>query len=145
MKRSDFGDADIKLQFECMVEAALMKNFEKLSGLPPVVVLDALDECGSDNSQLAQCCILLDTITSWSHLPSLFKLIVTSQDEHVLSSFYNSKYCCRIVLETGDSVNHKTTNNICIFSQSSFAHITPEIGLPTVWPGETTVEKLTEQ
>ncbi|EGN93119.1 hypothetical protein SERLA73DRAFT_145960, partial [Serpula lacrymans var. lacrymans S7.3] len=45
----------------------------------PAIVIDALDECG-DSSQIAQCRVLIDTITQWSTLHKGLKLIVTSRD-----------------------------------------------------------------
>ena len=46
----------------------------------PVVVINALDKCGSDSSQSEQRAFL-KTITKWSRLPKQFKLIVTSRDD----------------------------------------------------------------
>jgi len=69
---ADTGDADIKLHFECMIEEPLMKNRDKFPTAPPVVILHALDECCSDDSQSAQRRdILLDTLTAWSRLRHL--------------------------------------------------------------------------
>ena len=53
----------------------------------PVVVVDALDECGSDGSQSEQRRTFLNTITKWSRLPKQFKLIVTSRDDRIPNSF----------------------------------------------------------
>jgi len=69
---------------------------------------------------------------------------MTSWDKCMLSSLYNYKYCCCIVLETEDSVRYETMNNILYVFKRSFEHITPEIGLSSAWPGDTVVEKLTE-
>jgi hypothetical protein len=144
LKGPDTRDADIKLHFECMIEEPLMKNRDKFSATPPVVVLDALDECGTDDSQSAQRRDVLDTLTSWSRLPSSFKLIVTSRDERVPSLFHDDQACRRITLETGDSVSHETVNDIRVFFKKSFDHIAPEVGLPSTWPGEGAIDKLTE-
>jgi hypothetical protein len=53
MDQPSFRDADILLYFECLIEDVLRENCERLSAAPPVIVLDALDECGLDESNLA--------------------------------------------------------------------------------------------
>jgi len=54
LKKADFKDTDILLHFHCFIAAPLTKNSNHSSAPPPVVVLDGLDECGSDESQFAQ-------------------------------------------------------------------------------------------
>lgn len=135
LRKTDFRDADILLHFHCLIVEPL-KNSDHSSALPPVVVLDALDECGPGESQSAQRRILLETIASWSfHLPPWCKLIVTSRDDRVPTSFHNSRLTRHIVLETGDFVSRSTADDIRIFFEKSFAYITPELGLPSIWPG----------
>jgi len=77
--------------------------------------------------------------------PSSFKLIITSRDERVPRSFYDDRACRRIILETGDSVSRETVNDIRIFFEESFDRITPEIGLPSTWPGEVAIDQLTDR
>jgi hypothetical protein len=60
--RVEPGRADINLQFQRLIEEPLMQNIEGLSHNPPVVVLDALDECGSYCSPFGQWRQLLDTL-----------------------------------------------------------------------------------
>jgi hypothetical protein len=146
LKKADFRDADILLHFHCLIVEPLVKNSDHSSAVPPVVVVDALDECGSDESQSAQRRILLDTITMWSsHLPLSCKLIITSRDERVPTSSHNEQLFRHIVLETGDCVSHTTANDIRIFFEKSFAYITPELGLPAIWPGPPKKMQLTER
>jgi hypothetical protein len=107
LRRPNLRDTDIGLHFECMIKEPLERNLDKLSS-PPVIVVDALDECGLDESQYMQRRILLDTLTRWSHLPRSFKLVVTSRNERLPSSFHDQTVCRRIDLETGESVNAET-------------------------------------
>jgi hypothetical protein len=74
----------------------LMKNQGNLSSAPPVVDPDALDECGSDKR------IFLDTLTRWSHLPPLLKLI-TSHDEHLP---FSEERSCRPHEKTSSTLRH---------------------------------------
>jgi hypothetical protein len=124
----------------------LTKNNEQSSEPPPVIVIDALDECGCEESQFERQRILLDTIASWSsYLPLSCKLIVTSRDERMPVSFHNDQLSRHIILETGDLVSCDTANDIRIFFEKSFAYITPELGLPSIWPGISRNMQLTER
>ena len=146
LKKADFRDSDISLHFHCLVVEPLLANIDYSSGAHPVVVLDALDECGSDEAQSSQRRILLDTLTSWSSsLPATCKLIVTTRDERVPFFFHDNQRCYHIVLETGDVVSRSTADDIRIFFEKSFAYITPELGLPAIWPGLPKLTQLTER
>ena len=145
LSKTEFRDGDIRLHFECMIEEPLTKNHDKLCPLPPVVVVDALDECGTDESQSAQRRILLDTISHWSCLPKLCKLIITSRDERLPASFHDEQLCRRIILETGDSVGQETREDIWIFFKQSFHEIRPSLGMSSTWPGKSAMDRLTER
>jgi hypothetical protein len=110
---------------------------------PPVVLMDALDECGSDDSQSVQRHILLNTLTHWSHLHTSIKLVVTSRDERIPPSF--SGVCDHIVLETGDLVSSEENDDIQKFMECRFAQIAPRYpSLPHNWPGQSIIKRLTE-
>ena len=145
LSRPGFRDADIVLHFECMIKDTLTKNYDNLSSTPPIFVIDALDECGSDDSQSAQRRILLDTLARWPLLPRSFKLVVTSRNERLPSLFYDQRVCRRIVLETGDSVNLETYQDIQIFFEKSFNIIRPGIGMESTWPGNPAIDRLTQR
>jgi hypothetical protein len=133
------------LHFECMIEELLVKNQLELSSTPPVVIIDALDECGSDDSQSAQRRILLDTLNRWSRLPRSFKLVVTSRDQHLPDWFYDQQVCHRITLETGDAVSRETRSDIRIFFKQSINNIRPKFGLASTWPDRREIDRLTER
>ena len=146
LKKADFRDADILSHFHCLIVEPLTKNNLLSFAPPPVIVVDALDECGSDESQSTQRRILLDTISLWpSQLPLSCKLIVTSRDEDLSTSFHNRQLCHHIVLETGNRVSHTAADDIRIFFEKSFAYIAPELGLPAMWPGIAKKAQLTER
>jgi hypothetical protein len=152
LKKTNFRDTDISLHFDCLIVEPLAKNRDRLSAHSPVIVLDALDECGSDESQSAQRRILLKTIALWSfRLPLTCKLVVTSRDEPIQAPIHdmhdNRLYppYRHIILETGDLVSHSAADDIRVFFEKSFADITPELGLPTIWPGKPKKKQLTER
>jgi hypothetical protein len=140
-----FRDADILLHFDMMIKDILCRNSAHLSAKPPAIVIDALDECGWDDSHLAQRRILLDTLTSWSLLPRQFKLIVTSRDERVPNIFHDPERSLHITLETGDVTDPETQNDIRTFFRQQLANIVPNLGLPLSWPGEDKIEQLTHR
>jgi hypothetical protein len=107
---------------------------------PPVIIIDALDECGSDDFQRS---ILFNTLTYWSQLHPSIKLVVTSRDERIPPSFVG--VCDHIVLETGDLVSPEENDDIQTFMECRFAEITPLYpSLPPTWPGHPTIMRLTE-
>ena len=146
LQKTHLRDADILLHFYCLIVEPLTKHFDQPTSPPPVIVLDALDEIGSDESQSAQRRMLLETISLWStRLPLSCKLIITSRDERVPTSFHNAQLCRQIVLETGNRVSCTTADDIRIFFEKSFAYIAPELGLPSIWPGLPRKMQLTER
>jgi len=136
----DPGRPDIASHFESLIMKPWTKRHDQ--SLPhdiPVIVLDGLDECGSDPSQAGQRKALLDTFVHWSYLPLKFKLIITGRDERVNLSF---RSCCKqIELPTGADVDMDTTQDIRKFFERRFA----EIGGLSLdgWPGDEVLDTLT--
>ena len=146
LKKANFMNTDILLHFRCLIEEPLLKNRDRSSAPSPVIVLDALDECGSDESQSTQRRILLKTIALWSRLPLTCKLVVTSRDEPIQAPNHDDPlYYHHIVLETGDSVSHSTADDIRVFFEKSFADIRPKLGLSNIWPGKPKEIQLTKR
>jgi hypothetical protein len=145
LNRPVFRDADIHLHFKCLIEDVLTKCSGELCSHAPVIVVDALDECGSDDSHSSQRQILLDTITSWTRLPRSFKLLITSRDDRVPISFQDPLLCHKITLETGDSVSSETQSDIRVFFERTFAHIRLTLGFPLTWPEELEIDQLTKR
>jgi hypothetical protein len=102
---------------------------------------DALDECGSDRSKTDQRRRLLDTLTQWNDLFPTFKLIVTSWDERIPTSF--RRVCTPIEIRTGSLVSTETTNDIRRFLTVRFADIADQYSSLSNWPGESTIKRLT--
>lgn len=164
-RRVDPGRADINAHFKYFIEDPLMESLKTGLNVPdsdwerggervreggmgsilrrPVVILDALDECGSNTSQSAQRRVLLNTIIKWSQLHPSFRLIITSRDDRITPSLRN--VCHHIVLETGDLVSSDTNSDIQIFFQHRFAEIAAVYpSLPSLWPGTQIIKQLTD-
>jgi hypothetical protein len=139
----DPGSGNLGLQFQRLIETPLMKNLEAISANPPVVVLDALDECGVDRSQLDRRRIFISSLTKWAGLPWLFKLIVTTRDERLPNSF--RQVCKHLVLETGSRVSDETSRDIQLFLTTRFADIVNPYPSLSTWPGEAKIEVLSKR
>jgi Mrp family chromosome partitioning ATPase len=109
----------------------------------PVVILDALDECGSDSSQSPQRGSFLDTLMKWFHFHPMFKLVITSRDQGIPPAFRKS--CHRIILETGDLVSAQSNLDIQFFFEQRLAHIASRYPSLHSWPGEPIIKQLTDR
>jgi hypothetical protein len=145
LNRPVFREGDIQLHYKCMIEDVLKKHREELSTLPPVIVVDALDECGSDEAHASQRQILFDTLPSWSRLPRSFKLILTSRDEGIPKSLRDRNVCYKIMLETGDAATSETQSDIRLYLQRRFDDITLDLGLEPTWPGADALGRLVKR
>ena len=138
--RVDPERPDIASHFDCLIIEPLTKTHEHSpTHAIPVIVIDALDECGSDPSQTGQYKAFLDTVVRWSRLPGTFKLVVTGRDERVSRSFHTS--CKQIELPTGEEVTADAKQDVRRFLEQRFS----EIGGPSLanWPGEKALDILT--
>src|ERR1700722_3397545 len=122
--RVDPARADIAKHFMYLIEDPLAVSLAKNQATggairSPVVVLDALDECGSDLSQSKQRQIFMDTFIKWSRLHPSFKLVITSRDQNITRSF--REVCHHIPIATGDLVSHETMVDMRTFFERRFA------------------------
>jgi hypothetical protein len=109
----------------------------------PVIVLDAMDECGCDRSQQGQRRIFMNTITNWSRLDPSFKLLITSRDDRIPQSFRD--VCHHVALEAGDLASFQARADIQVFFERRFADIaSPYPSLPPLWPGQPIIKQLTD-
>lgn len=109
----------------------------------PVVILDALDECGSDSSQSTQRRLFMDTLMKWLHLHPMFKLVITTRDQDIPPVFRNA--CHHIILETGDLVSAQSNLDIKYFFEKRLAEIASWYPSLQSWPGESITKQLTDR
>jgi hypothetical protein len=82
LKQDDLSLTTVNVDklFLLLIREPLIESESNLEELLPVVVIDALDECGGLEGQYsADRKTLMRTFTSWSGLPAKFKLIITSR------------------------------------------------------------------
>src|ERR1700722_11824499 len=145
--RVDPARADIAKHFKYLIEDPLAVSLEKRQATgairSPVVVLDALDECGSDPSQSRQRQIFMDTLIKWSRLHPSFKLVITSRDQNITRSF--REVCHQIPIATGDLVSHETMVDMRTFFERRFADIASQYSSLHSWPGAPIIQQLTDR
>jgi len=145
--RVDPTRADIATHFKYLIEDPFTVSLEKRQATDtirsPVVVLDALDECGSDPSQSKQRHIFMDTLIKWSRLHPSFKLVITSRDQNITSSF--REVCHHIPIATGNLISHETGLDMQIFFERRFADIASQYSSLHSWPGAPIIQQLTDR
>ncbi|KAF7969317.1 hypothetical protein HWV62_27757 [Athelia sp. TMB] len=125
----DVGDAASVLT----AQEALIVRF-------PVVVIDALDECGPAPWQSAPRRAFLQSLARWAGLHPCLKLVVTSRAPPPPAL---RDVCDHMHLQVGESVDSATEADVHFFLQQRFAEIAAAQGLPLEWPSPAIVEWLT--
>ncbi|KIM32665.1 hypothetical protein M408DRAFT_312837 [Serendipita vermifera MAFF 305830] len=123
-----------------------MESEETLIGSSPVVVLDALDECGGlDGQRSDHRRNLLRTLKSWSRLPRKFKLFVTSRDESDIGRLFSTISHRVVEISTGQSVEAQSSEDIEKFLRFRFQEISAAYSrsLRPDWPGSPIIQELT--
>ncbi|TFK18865.1 WD40 repeat-like protein [Coprinopsis marcescibilis] len=143
----DVETSNVKGLFRELIELPLLECSDIPVGRLPVIVVDALDECGGRaGRQSAHRSELLQTLKRWPKLPSHFKLIVTSRNEDDISKTL-SPIAEIVDLSSGRTVQQRASNDIRLFLTIRFADIASqyEDSLPSDWPGPDVIEALTTQ
>jgi hypothetical protein len=112
----DPGRPDIASHFKYLIKEPLNSSFTRTT---PIIVIDALDECGSEPSQAGQRRMLIGTITQWPSLPGQYKLIITGRNDRVPDTF--RAICREVTLPTGVEVDESANNDIRLFFETRFA------------------------
>lgn len=130
---------DISSHFDTLTMEPLTTTYEDSTPHTiPVVIVDTLDDCGSDPSQAGQ--RNPNTVTHWSRLPETFKLIVTGRDDRAPNSFRTS--CKQIEFSTGEEGSMDAKQDVHRFL---VVQRFTEIGSPSLtdWLGERVLDILT--
>jgi hypothetical protein len=117
LKNTDAGEL-----FGSLVEGPLKHSVDIPSGKLPVVVIDALDECGGlESSRSKHRTLLLQGMKAWTRLGPRFKLVVTSRPEDDIARALSAiSHSLSSVLERM-SVRHRRAVSILFSAASSHA------------------------
>lgn len=143
----DPQSVDVTHQFSGLIKGPLEKlPFETLKTMP-IIVIDALDECGFDTQRHEDDWRqLLDTFDDWSMLPRYCKLIVTGRrHSEILRRFNSDRKVRHILLDSGPNVKPESVNDIRLFFEHNFSEIVKRnTNYGHSWPGEQTINTLTK-
>jgi NACHT domain len=131
-----------------LIREPLIESGSNLEDLPPVVVIDALDECGGLEGQYsADRKALLRTFTSWSGLPARFKLIVTSRGEGDIERLFSTTRHFPIEIPAGKAVEAQSSEDIRLFLTYQLREVALGYSksLPPSWPGPQAIQELAKR
>jgi hypothetical protein len=134
--------------FRQLVQEPLLTSREVPVQKLPVVVIDALDECGGlDGSHSDDRKNLMRTLASWSRLPEGYKLVVTSRGEHDVERLFSTISHRLIEICAGKVVTSQSSDDVRSFLEDQFRQIAARYTrfLPSDWPGPETVLDLTKR
>ncbi|KAG8780670.1 hypothetical protein FRC15_009348 [Serendipita sp. 397] len=141
----DLETPNIDVLFQQLIQDSLTKVEDIPIEQSPIVVIDALDECGGLEGQRAKDRKdLIRTLDSWSQLPRNFKLIVTSREESDITRLFSRTQPHTIELSTGEKTDAQSKEDIQSFLRIEFQTIAeryPE-SLSADWPGSKIIEDL---
>jgi hypothetical protein len=107
---------DAEKLFRRLIEQPILASEEMPPKRLPVVIIDALDECGGLDGQDSEVREdLMRTIGCWSHLPGRFKLIVTSRNESDIAQVFSGTSHHPIEISAGQTVEAQSSEDIQIF------------------------------
>ncbi|KIM32684.1 hypothetical protein M408DRAFT_326443 [Serendipita vermifera MAFF 305830] len=132
--------------FRQLIYDPLLASEGTLTGPAPVVVLDALDECGGlDGQRSEHRRSLLRTLKDWSRLPRKFKLFVTSRDESDIGRLFSTTSHHVVEVLTGQTVEAQSSEDIEKFLRFRFQEISAaySMSLRPDWPGSSIIRDLT--
>ncbi len=143
----DLENADAGELFRSLIEEPVKHCVDVPPGRLPVVVIDALDECGGlEGSRSKHRTILLQGIKAWTRLAPRFKLIVTSRPESDISRAL-SAIAHPIGLGSGENVSPSSSRDIHSFLCREFARMANNYpdSLSSDWPGAEVIEVFTKR
>ena len=128
-----------------LIREPLAESEKNLEELLPVVIIDALDECGGLEGQYSSDRkSLLRTITGWSGLPAKFKLIVTSRGELDIEQLFSTTRHFPIEISAGQAVEAQSSEDIRLFLTHQLHEVALKCSksLSPTWPGPQVVQEL---
>ncbi|KAJ7186202.1 hypothetical protein GGX14DRAFT_581209 [Mycena pura] len=121
-------NAPLPTQFQCLLLGPLKAAEEHIQG-PLIVILDALDECGDNDSRLPLLRLLSEELPQ---LPSFLRVFITSRRDSDITECFGTTFAQRF-LETGSS----SSNDVEAFIRHELTLIS---GLPS--PEEMQIQAL---
>ncbi|KIM24767.1 hypothetical protein M408DRAFT_45879, partial [Serendipita vermifera MAFF 305830] len=139
--------ADVDALFRQLVYEPLMKSDRIPAEKLPVIVLDAVDECGGLDGQRSDSRkALIQTLRRWSELPAGFKLIITSRRESDIEQLFSTTVHHSIEIAAKEPITPFTPSNIRVFLVHELRQTQARYtSLPLDWPGEKAILSLIDR
>ncbi|KAJ6514673.1 hypothetical protein DFH09DRAFT_1049101 [Mycena vulgaris] len=108
----------------------------------PVIVIDALDECGGGAKSYQR--NLLSALSKWQSHSKQLKIFVTSRDEGDIRRVLGKGGLSSRVLEVGRNVSGASSLDIKTYFRHSFDQIREDSNIGGAWPTESQLQSLTD-
>jgi NACHT domain len=133
--------------FRQLIYETLTANEKTDRENPPIIVVDALDECGGvDGWHSDHRKALMRTLKSWSTLPGRFKLVVSSRAETDIERLFSTTAHHPVEVSAGQQVDPLSSMDIRKFLKHELQQIVSLYpSLPSDWPGDRTIERLADR
>jgi hypothetical protein len=150
LKEGDLSLTTVNIDklFQYLIREPLVENEKTLEELPPVIVIDALDECGGLEGQYSgDRQALLRTFTTWSDFPAKLKLIVTSRGESDIERLFAATSHFPIEISAGQTVEAQSSEDIRLFLTHQLRKVAFKCSqsLPPTWPGPQLIYELSKR
>ncbi|KAF8146627.1 quinon protein alcohol dehydrogenase-like superfamily, partial [Mycena galopus ATCC 62051] len=144
-KQFDLQVTSYKDVFKKLIIKSLEDPLSVPPGRMPILVIDALDECGGLTKSWSYQEQVLEALGCWKYLPSQVKLLVTSRNEENIHSVLGSMELQCKVLEVGDKTTLESCQDIENYLCQGFHAIQsryPSLSHP--WPTPQDLKLLTD-
>ncbi|KIM24764.1 hypothetical protein M408DRAFT_49255, partial [Serendipita vermifera MAFF 305830] len=133
--------------FRELIYEPLTKSGDIPTDKSPIIVLDALDECGGiDGRRSDHRKNLMRTLKIWSSLPGKFKLIVTSRWESDIELLFTGTVHYSVEISSGEKADSRSSFDIRTFLVRELRQLVAQYpSLPSDWPGEQVIDRLIER
>lgn len=145
MNESLLVTSNVDTLFRQLIHDPLLASDNIMADALPVVVVDALDECGGLDGQYSDYRKgLMRTLKCWSTLPRRFKLFVTSRAENDIEKLFSQINHYPLEIRIGRKVDPSSEDDILAFFRHELQQIVRKYpSLPLDWPGSTVVKEMT--
>ncbi|KAJ7929527.1 WD40-repeat-containing domain protein, partial [Mycena leptocephala] len=139
-------DSDSKIIHHQLIVPLLVVDLQTEPKKLPVVIIDALDECGGRKQDTSALDRLLSTLSTWQTLQTQVKIFVTSRDEGNIGYMLGKGGLSPRILEVGHNVSQNSSQDIKKYFKYSFNQIceSPGCRIKGPWPTESQLQLLTD-
>jgi hypothetical protein len=143
-KLTDDRDMAMIANIDDLFNQIIQEPLDSSEGILPVIVIDALDECGGlDGRHSQHRKDVLRTLQAWSTLPGRFKIVVTSRGEDDIER--TLKDMSQVInISAGSNVSSQSQRDIEAFIFHQFREIAAWSSLESDWPGSQVVQRLAD-